>query len=316
VTNLTILMLTSGGQPGDAARCKELGFAAYLTKPVKQAELWRALVRAIDSGPIEQPTRPRAHSTPARPLRLLLAEDNPMNQKLAVRLLEKQGHAVKIANNGMEALAFAVDSPGASFDAILMDVQMPEMDGLEAAARIRDRERATGRHVPIIAMTAHAMKGDQERCLAAGMDAYVSKPIKPDALFSILAELTANQNEQPPRRMSNVLDWNSTLGHVRGDVELLRELTVIFLEQWPAWRDSVRQGLADRDLERVRRAAHTIKGSLGTFAAIEAHAAAEEIERNAKVGDHETATRLTDELDGWMSQLLPILTGFARGGPP
>lgn len=314
--NVTILMLTSGGQPGDAARCKELGFAAYLTKPVKQAELWRALIRAIDAGPVEQPTQARPRSTPARALRLLLAEDNPMNQKLAVRLLEKQGHSVTVANNGRQALECAIESPSSRFDAILMDVQMPEMDGLEAAARIREREQATGQHVPIIAMTAHAMKGDQERCLAAGMDAYVSKPIKPDALFSLLSELTSSVDEPTPQRLSSVLEWNKTMAHVRGDIELLRELTVIFLEEWPAWRDSVRKSLADRDLECTRRTAHMIKGSLGTFAAREAYSAAEELERNAKIGDYETAVRLNEAMNQQVTQLLPLLTAFAQGAQP
>src|SRR5205823_5858601 len=140
-------------QPGDAARCKELGFAAYLTKPVKQADLWRALVRAIDvrtaGSTFFPPASPRI--APSRPLRILLAEDNPMNQKLAVRLLEKQGHTVVVANNGRQAIdtlfGKSRKEPVARFDVVLMDVQMPEMDGLEATIAIRNLERDSGKRL-------------------------------------------------------------------------------------------------------------------------------------------------------------------------
>ncbi len=125
-----------------------------------------------------------------RQLRVLLAEDNAINQKLAVRLLEKQGHLVKVANDGQEALAALEDG---KFDVVLMDVQMPNMSGLEAAAAIRALERGTGRHVPIVAMTAHAMKGDQERCLEAGMDGYISKPIQPDHMMDVIAQVTSSR---------------------------------------------------------------------------------------------------------------------------
>src|SRR5262245_30307392 len=133
---------------------------------------------------------------------------------------------------------------------------MPEMDGLEAASLIRERERGTGRHVPIVAMTAHALKGDQERCLAAGMDAYVSKPIKPDALFTALAELTP-PSEATNFSLKSLLDWPVALDHVRGDVELLRELAGIFLEEWPGWLASLRQGLERPDFPLAQRIAHT-----------------------------------------------------------
>ncbi len=182
-----IMMLTTVGQRGDAARCRELGIAAYLTKPVARSELLEAIqialrMRKSAGGQASLVTRHslRDHR---HQLRILLAEDNLVNQKLAVRLLERNGHSVTLAENGVKALA-ALEQH--RFDLVLMDVQMPEMDGLEATARIRAREKTTGTHIPIIAMTAHALKGDQERCLEAGMDGYLSKPIHANELFEAI----------------------------------------------------------------------------------------------------------------------------------
>ena len=313
---VTILMLTSGGQAGDASRCKELGFAAYLTKPVKQADLWRALVRGLEAEPAQPPMRV-ARPAPSRPLRILLAEDNLLNQKLAVRLLERQGHSVTVASNGRQAIdTHLLKFASPKFDAVLMDVQMPELDGLDATKAIRERERTAGDHIPIVAMTAHAMKGDQERCLAAGMDGYVSKPIKPDALFGILSELTSSTAAQARFELKSIVDWNEALNHVRGDVALLRELAAIFLDEWPGWQIAVRRGLAESDLESVRDTAHTIKGSLGTFAASAAHAAAERIEQAARIGQIEIVVDAFNQLELRMAVLLPALESFARGGEP
>jgi signal transduction histidine kinase/DNA-binding response OmpR family regulator len=188
----TIMMLTSAGRRGDAARCRELGIAAYLLKPVSQQELLDALLRVLATK-----VRPDAerglvtrHSLREgrRGLRILLAEDNPVNQRLAAGLLEKRGHTVVVTANGREAVeAFSRQK----FDVVMMDVQMPEMDGFEATAAIRTRQNATGVHIPIIAMTAHAMTGDRERCLAAGMDGYVSKPIQAQELFGAVEGLAS-----------------------------------------------------------------------------------------------------------------------------
>ena len=170
----TVVMLTSAGQPGDAARCRELGIAAYLPKPIKRSELRDAILLALGGQPAERdrPALVTRHSLrEARQTgRILLVEDNSVNQLVARRLLEKRGHTVVVANNGREALAILDEAAIAGFGCVLMDVQMPEMDGFECTAIIREREQATGAHLPIIAMTAHAMKGDEARCLAAGMD--------------------------------------------------------------------------------------------------------------------------------------------------
>ena len=182
----TILMLTSGGQPGDEARCRLLGLAGYLTKPVGQAALREAVLRVVGSpGSTEKPVlaNSQSRSEVGRSLHILLAEDNLVNQKLASRLLEKHGHSVIIAANGHLALERLQNE---SFDLVLMDVQMPEMDGFEATETIRKKEESTGTHLPIIAMTAHAMQGDKERCLAAGMDGYLSKPLNIRNLLKVI----------------------------------------------------------------------------------------------------------------------------------
>ncbi len=187
----TIMMLTSAGHRGDAQRCKSLGVAAYLLKPVRQSELRDAIARILDArqyqGPLPFVTRFSLQDVqlPAESLRILVVEDNLVNQRLFTRLLEKRSHRVTVATNGLEALA-ALDKD--VFDLVLMDVQMPEMDGMEATGRIREKEKSTGAHQPVVALTAHAMKGDQERCLAAGMDGYLTKPIRPQELDDLLAQ--------------------------------------------------------------------------------------------------------------------------------
>ncbi|MGH9359236.1 MAG: response regulator, partial [Terriglobia bacterium] len=202
LTGATIMMLTSGGQRGDAARCRRLGIAAYLTKPVAQSELRDAILKVLgcspQAGSVPLVTRHSLRETRSNlnenhepsGLRILLAEDNAVNQTLATRLLEKMGNQVVVAANGLEALA-AIEKQ--AFDLVLMDVQMPEMDGLEAVSVLRQHEKNQARRLPVIAMTAHAMKGDRERCLEAGMDAYVSKPIVRRALVETINSVLSSE---------------------------------------------------------------------------------------------------------------------------
>ncbi len=185
-----MIMLTSGAQIGDVARCREQGIDAYLIKPAKQSDLLERITAVIAENAKKEPVHAQteADALPMdRSLHILLAEDNVVNQKLAQRLLEKRGHTVVIVGDGRQAVSLWESD---QFDMILMDVQMPDMDGLEATGEIRKREQLNGKHMPIIAMTAHAMKGDSERCIAAGMDAYVSKPIDVDALMIAIASVT------------------------------------------------------------------------------------------------------------------------------
>jgi PAS domain S-box-containing protein len=198
----TVMMLSSAGQRGDALRCRKIGVAAYLTKPFRQEELLEAILTALGASPRRQepPALVTRHSLRQNRhhLRILLVEDNAVNQVLAVRLLEKRGHTVAVAGNGKEAL-LAVEKQ--SFDLVLMDVQLPEMDGIEATAAIRRREKTSGNHLAIVAMTAHAMVGDKERCLEAGMDDYISKPIRPDELTELLGRysLVSSTEAKIPR---------------------------------------------------------------------------------------------------------------------
>ncbi len=196
LSTAVIMMLTSAGHRGDAARCQELGVSAYLLKPIRQSELREAIARVLGAqeqkGVIPLITRYSlgdAHD-PTEFLRVLVVEDNAVNQRLATRLLEKRGHRVTVTANGREAVE-SVEKH--TYDLILMDVQMPEMDGLEATAVIREREKRKGSHIPIIALTAHAMKGDRERCRAAGMDGYLTKPIRSQELDEVLETYLARR---------------------------------------------------------------------------------------------------------------------------
>ncbi|MBU1337801.1 MAG: response regulator, partial [Acidobacteria bacterium] len=183
-----ILMLTSAGTRGDAVRCRELGVKAYLLKPIKQSDLLDAVLLALGSSEDKgSPLITRHFLREAkRSLRILLAEDNVINQKVSCRMLEKNGHEVTVATDGGEALDLLKKQ---SFDLILMDVQMPVLDGFEATAVIREEEKESGGHIPIIAMTAHTMKGYRERCVAAGLDDYISKPLNGEDLEELIEEV-------------------------------------------------------------------------------------------------------------------------------
>ena len=195
LSTATIMMLTSAGHRGDAVRCQKLGVSAYLLKPIRQSELREAVAKILGAhepgGTIPLLTRYSLGDARDRSeiLRILVAEDNLVNQRLIVRLLEKRGHLVAVAANGQKVLA-ALEKD--SFDLILMDVQMPEVDGFEATAAIRKKEKSTGLHQSIVALTAHAMKGDHEKCLARGMDGYLCKPIRPQELDEVLARCSVH----------------------------------------------------------------------------------------------------------------------------
>jgi two-component system sensor histidine kinase/response regulator len=192
LAGVMVMMLTSAGHPGDAARCRQVGIAAYLAKPIRQGELLEGICTLLQQSPekkIEKLVTKHTLREVRNRTRVLLAEDNLVNQKLALRLLEKRGYEVTVSGDGQAALN---ELQKGSFDLVLMDVQMPEMDGFETTAAIREKEKLSGAHIPIIAMTAHSLKGDEERCIAAGMDAYVSKPIRTTELFATIERVLAS----------------------------------------------------------------------------------------------------------------------------
>jgi CheY-like chemotaxis protein/HPt (histidine-containing phosphotransfer) domain-containing protein len=239
----------------------------------------------------------------------LLAEDNAVNQKLALRLLEKQGHHVTVAGDGREALAALEQKP---FDLVLMDVQMPEMNGFEATGAIRERERRreSGQHIPIIAMTAHAMKGDRERCLAAGMDDYVSKPIIARKLFEAIERLAPEVAQPPATAPAPILDAHRVLDRVEGDTELLRELVAIFLEDCPRQLAEIEEAVGRRDLVALASAAHALKGSIGSFEAGPVFQSAKRLEEIGREGDLGGVDQAWSDLSDAVARFLPALAAL------
>jgi CheY-like chemotaxis protein/HPt (histidine-containing phosphotransfer) domain-containing protein len=237
----------------------------------------------------------------------LLAEDNLVNQRLGVLLMEKQGHEVRVANNGREALA-ALNRE--TFDLVLMDVQMPEMDGFEATGAIRLREAGTGRHVPIIALTAHAMKGDRERCLAAGMDDYLTKPIRTPELHQALARLfpidkcpTEPVLDDTDPSPGTAFDRTELLERVGGDVEVLNEIVEMFRAETPRLIREIRGALDRGDTRGVERAAHSLKGTAKSLAATDAATAAQSLEAAARAGNLTGAAEAFPRLERTLARL-------------
>jgi len=302
--NSTIMMLTSGGQRGDAQRCQALGIAAYLLKPVRQAELREAIIRVLSSGqskelsPMITRSSLRERAVGNKTLKILLAEDNLVNQKLASRLLEKRNHSVTAVLNGREALAALERN---NFDLVLMDMQMPEMDGFEATRRLREQEQSTGKHQPVIAMTALAMNGDRERCMAVGMDAYLSKPIRPQELDEILDSFLVSKEDSSPEA-ENGLGLNGSvevmelLDRLDDDRTLLAELVEIFRREYPNNLQAVQQAINAKRAADLQSAGHTLKGALANLSATKASALAAELESIGRSSDVTGAQAVFDRL--------------------
>jgi signal transduction histidine kinase/DNA-binding response OmpR family regulator len=282
LSGATIMMLSSSDHHGEGSRCRELGVSAYLTKPIQASELYESIRRVLDRASKDpadaRPARPTTgHAT--HPLRVLLAEDNVVNQRVAVGMLTRRGHEVTVAANGLEALA-AVERQ--AFDVVLMDLQMPEMGGLEATAAIRTRERQTGAHLRIVAMTAHAMKGDRERCLESGMDEYLSKPIDPIRLYAMLehrAEAAGPSSAPQIPEPAAPIDRAEFMERLDNDDALALEVIELFLADCPQRLTAIREAVDARHAERIRTTAHALKGAAGNLSAIALHDAARVLER-------------------------------------
>jgi CheY-like chemotaxis protein len=316
IGSTVIMMLTSGDHPGDIAQCERMGVAAYLLKPVKQSELFDAVMIALGVTAAEDESEPGAQAPPSRgrPLKVLLAEDSLVNQKLAIGVLKRGGHSVTVANNGKEALAALEVEP---FDLVIMDVQMPELDGLDATKAIRARERREGGHVPIIAMTAHAMKGDRERCLEAGMDHYISKPIRAKRLFDVIEEAVGSPSppkeaDDSPLPEGEACDWNEALRAVRGDRDLLGVVVQAALEESPRLIDEIREAISSGDAPALRLAAHTLKGSIRYFGQGPAFRLAYQLEQMGRDARLAEAGPTLTALEGEMEQLTSVLVHYGQ----
>ena len=305
-----VMMLTSAGQRGDAARCRELGIAAYLLKPIRKTELLSAILAVLGAEARESVPAliTRFNLPPAqRRLRVLVAEDNPVNQTVINRMLEKMGHAVTIAPNGKQALSRLANG---AFDLVFMDVQMPEMDGLTATQKIRESEQSTGVHIPIIAMTAHAMKGDKERCLESGMTAYISKPVSSRdveetlrLLFPLHETAATIKTEMLP---SSVVTWDraTTLERLDGDENLLQEVINIFLEETPKLLTQLHEAIANFNAEMLERTAHGLKGQLGYLGVATLSDKARDLELMGRRSEFTNATELIAVLERETSVLM------------
>ncbi|HVH26868.1 MAG TPA: response regulator [Vicinamibacterales bacterium] len=312
-----LIMLTSAARPSDAARCRTLKIAAHLTKPVKQSDLLDTMLtilgERIAAQTVTVASIPRAA---ARRLRVLVAEDNQVNRRFVSRVLEKRGHSVSTAQTGRHAVEAIERLKPKSFDVVLMDVQMPELDGLSATQRIRQTERSAGGHVPIIAMTAHAMAGDRERCLAAGMDDYVTKPIHPSELVDAVERAVERRRSAAaapePIATGAVFDMDRARARLGGDRRLLREMIAIFRTESPGMMTAIRQSAADGNIGGLRQAAHALKGSLGTLGALRAFQAAQRLEDAARQTERTAIAPAVTHLEREMSELAVALAPAKR----
>ena len=317
ISTPTIILLTSAGERGDAAKCQSLGVAAYLLKPVSQSVLLLSIAKVLQmpSGTVEMKSLVTRHfiRESKRRLRILLAEDNVVNQKLATKLLEKMGHSVSVAEDGKKALEAMAQGV---FDLVMMDVQMPEMDGFEATRIIRNQEEDTGTHVPIVAMTAHAMKGDREKCLQSGMDGYVSKPIDPQKLYATIENLfrdkaTDKDSESPSVAQYPVLNKTEILQRVGGDEVLLKEIVDLFIADHPRLVSEIRTAIREGDAQELEKAAHALKGSVGNFASESTFQAALRLETMGRNRDMAQAPEamiiLEDKIHQLREQLVSLI---------
>lgn len=308
-----VMMLISGDRPSSASP-DGAQQTSYVMKPIKSSELLEAIDAALHP---EQaavfPADVKASTVePLPPLSILLAEDSRVNQKLAVGLLERAGHNVEVANNGREAISTLEKR---DFDVILMDIQMPVMDGMAATASIRSSEATTGKRTPIVAMTAHAMKGDYEACIAAGMDGYVSKPIRAATLTEAIRNVLGDRVAEPAiEGPGGEVDWERALEVVGGDKKLLRDIATTYLDECPNLVRQMRESLTAGDHSELARAAHTLKGSMRYFGADHAFELSANLESAGRSGEVEAAHETLEQLDRHLDSVNAELSAFVKSG--
>ena len=310
-----VMMLSSAEGAGDGARSRAVGISMHLVKPVGPSDLLRAIGQLLTRVPVVEVEEDAPAGAPKRPQsrRILLVEDNPTNRILALRLLERRGHTVIVAENGKEGIDLLEIH---EVDLVLMDVQMPVMGGFEATAAIREREKTTGRRLPIIAMTAHAMKGDRERCIEIGMDDYISKPIDSAKLFALVEQVRADTPSAPAPApapaIAGACDVDAFIERVGGDAELAREMAMLFIPDAVRLLGVILEAVDAGDAERLRQEAHALKGAAGNFGATAVVAAAFELELMGKSGDLSTSKAVYAGLSRDTGQLIHALQVFGE----
>ena len=349
----TIIMVSSGIRPGDADRCRELQIARCMAKPVKHSELLNTILSEFDPGlqfAEDDSDAEFSITDTVDPRRILLAEDGLVNQRVAIGFLEKRGHQVVVAHDGMEAVDLVSRE---AFDLVLMDVHMPNLDGYEATIAIRNSESGTARHIPIVAMTAAAMKGDREKCLTAGMDDYVAKPFEPEDLFRAVESVPANALNanrdsstdhvdvgvaavdpvvdtviddsvisatpisEANAASSRLIDWEAVLPRIPSGKTLALELADLLITESQDRLQQIRDSIIGQDGPTLRRAAHTLKGSVAIFCVEPIVAAAERIEGFAMAEDFDQSAAALVELEPLVPRLISELTQYKNDhGPP
>ncbi len=315
-----LILLTSADQTNTATRCRELGIAAHLSKPISASSLLEVVLATmvgIEPHELATPPSSDSHDRPARTLRVLIADDHDANRRLAVTILRKRGHYCREAANGREAIELARREP---FDVILMDIQMPGMDGFEATSAIRQMEQSTGRHVPIIALTAHAMSGDREACLAAGMDAYLAKPLRPRELVQLVESITTGSNiaTSPPSYSEKKdtakpeFDFDAALESLDHDMELLLEQMQFFLNDGPDLIERIGKAIDNNEPRSLEIAAHRLKSLLARYAYHAAADLAYQLERQGKQGSVAGAREAYNQLVPKVHELVAAIRNFMR----
>jgi two-component system, sensor histidine kinase and response regulator len=316
-----VMLLGSVNRAADSVRCDEVGAAAYLVKPIDHSELFDTLVALLygdeSNGSVVTPEAAAKPEYLVSGLRILLAEDSPFNQKLALGVLGKRGHQIVVANTGHEAVALAAKN---EFDLIFMDIQMPEMDGLEATRRIRANEQERNRRTPIIAMTAQAMKGMRERCLSVGMDDYLVKPVRARELYDKIESLFAKRPTAPPvpdpapATDGNAIDWAAAMLVVAGDRELLQEVVEAFLLECPGLMEQTRTAVAAGDANLLRRTAHTLKSVMRTLGLETPARMATELEEMGRSASLVGAAPIVAQLESRIEAVVREAKAFATAG--
>ncbi len=336
LAGVAVMMMTADDRSGNIEKAKSLDISRYIVKPVKRSVLYNTIITALadkmpslaDEQTDDEEDRDAAESAEEtekqRALHILLAEDDVVNQKLAVKTLELKGHSVEIANNGKEAVKMAF---AGNFDLILMDGNMPVMDGFDATVAIREKEKAKGGHIPIIALTALAFKEDKQKCIDAGMDGYVTKPIRRKELLKALKEIVPSaepvqqkrevettQTKDAGRSDEVIFDEAEALDRAADDKEFLKEIIEVFLDETPIHMAEIKQAVDGKDGEALRKSAHKLAGSLSGFAAKAAMETASQVEAMGKAGKVDEAESAFEVLNKDMEKLIDTLTQYLKEG--